>query len=343
MMAFADCLLESVAYLVRGDNRHLWINYASNMVYLGFLGGIGYCTLLYCKRRFAKHLLDTPLKFILASVPFFLEIIALCSAPMTHLIFYIDEAGFYHRTSTFFIQFIPYGYLLFSAVVGFRRYFKATSLLEKNRCLSIVYLAVSPIIIGGLQILFPYVLLSTTMFSITFSLFLNFVFSQNNRITRDALTKLPNRAFFDSYVHEEISRKANRDSLYLLICDIDNFKQINDTHGHSYGDRALVLFSNVVSKICTRYKAVPSRIGGDEFAILIKADNKETVKLLIGEINEALEKASRNERFDLHTSIGYAHQSDDSFSDLFQEADRQLYRIKNQNRQSELTDAVAEN
>ena len=85
----------------------------------------------------------------------------------------------------------------------------------------------------------------------------------------DALTGLPNRAFFDSRLDQELAaaRRYSR-SVSLLLLDLDHFKQVNDTCGHPYGDRVLQSVGELIQQLA-RETDSPSRYGGEEFAIIL--------------------------------------------------------------------------
>ena len=86
----------------------------------------------------------------------------------------------------------------------------------------------------------------------------------------DALTKLPNRAYFEHQLNHEIKRlKRSRESSALLYLDLDRFKYLNDTAGHATGDRLLV---EVGKKLSSRLRSADflARLGGDEFAIILR-------------------------------------------------------------------------
>ncbi|WP_050607831.1 bifunctional diguanylate cyclase/phosphodiesterase [Clostridium niameyense] len=97
----------------------------------------------------------------------------------------------------------------------------------------------------------------------------------------DPLTKLPNKHFFINKLKKEIknSIKNNTQGAVLFI-DLDNFKTINDTLGHYYGDELLKNFSFKINKLLD-HKSIAARFGGDEFLILIpEIKNLKEVKLL---------------------------------------------------------------
>ena len=96
---------------------------------------------------------------------------------------------------------------------------------------------------------------------------------QQNILTRmayhDSLTDLPNRRFLDELVGEEVERVKNRQrESCLIMCDVDNFKAVNDTYGHLCGDDLLRQFSQLVREsVGSRNTLV--RLGGEEFVILV--------------------------------------------------------------------------
>ena len=83
----------------------------------------------------------------------------------------------------------------------------------------------------------------------------------------DALTGLPNRRSFDARWEEELVRSARHDHpIALLLVDVDEFKCVNDVHGHGRGDDVLRTLADVLRTI-SRIEDVVARIGGDEFAV----------------------------------------------------------------------------
>ncbi len=97
----------------------------------------------------------------------------------------------------------------------------------------------------------------------------------------DSLTNLPNRRYFDETLHKEIQRASrHRHPITLLMCDIDYFKQYNDTYGHVTGDECLI---NVAECLCDSFKRAadfPSRYGGEEFAVILPhTDDEDAMRL----------------------------------------------------------------
>jgi diguanylate cyclase (GGDEF)-like protein len=87
---------------------------------------------------------------------------------------------------------------------------------------------------------------------------------------RDPLTGIYNRAFFGEVLQQELAR-AHREGrgFGLLFLDLDDFKRVNDTHGHPVGD-ALLVAASAQLRVATRASDVVARVGGDEFIVLIR-------------------------------------------------------------------------
>lgn len=149
----------------------------------------------------------------------------------------------------------------------------------------------------------------------------------------DTLTELKNRNFFNvsiSNVMENLEKKQSYVS--LLIIDLDNFKNINDTYGHIVGDKILKQLSNIL-KHNIRSTDIATRWGGDEFVITLPgASGKEAFN--IGErIRRSIDSHDffyKDTIFKVTVSIGVASVGNkmdiDAFVDL---ADKALYKAKN--------------
>jgi diguanylate cyclase (GGDEF)-like protein/PAS domain S-box-containing protein len=126
--------------------------------------------------------------------------------------------------------------------------------------------------------------------------------------THDALTNLPNRTLFQHKLNDAVAeaRRGSR-QVGLLLLDLDNFKQVNDSLGHDAGDVLLKTFAERLKAVCA--DATPARLGGDEFAIVF-ADVASSAELLAGaaellrHLREPFVHAGRI--LDCHATIGAA-------------------------------------
>ena len=149
----------------------------------------------------------------------------------------------------------------------------------------------------------------------------------------DTLTGLPNRSqFYDSLTHALAQAQEHQWSVAVLFLDVDRFKNVNDTLGHTIGDELLRQFSSRLVD-CLRVRDTIGRFGGDEFAaILILPDGAQHSVAVVDKIREAMRKP-----FDLQghevtvtASIGIAVCPDDApdADTLIQYADTAMYRAK---------------
>lgn len=140
----------------------------------------------------------------------------------------------------------------------------------------------------------------------------------------DSLTGLYNRTFFE----REIKKQKSAGS--VIVCDLDGLKLINDTLGHDVGDQVLIKASEIL-KSSLHNDEILSRIGGDEFSVLIPHNNKKLVDKIVGSIHDAVNKYNReNSNLMLSLSLGSAVNENltRNATELFKEADDNMYREK---------------
>ena len=146
----------------------------------------------------------------------------------------------------------------------------------------------------------------------------------------DPLTNLPNRRLF----HEKLSLALlDKKRGAVLMLDMDNFKSINDTLGHIFGDKVLQITADLLSKFSSPTTFI-SRFGGDEFLLLIEfGDDKSHLDVLIDRIKTAFEQIFVIDDNDIKVdfSMGLSVFPDDSnnMEQIIMNADLALYEIKN--------------
>jgi len=157
----------------------------------------------------------------------------------------------------------------------------------------------------------------------------------------DTLTNLANRRHFDETLAKEISRHSRQSiPLALIICDIDYFKQYNDTYGHQQGDKCLRQVANSIKKTSARGEDLVARYGGEEFAVILPNTNEEQASKIAEKIRARvhdLDLSHKTSEVSDHVSVslGFACVIPDSgtiMSDLIEDADRALYRAKREGR-----------
>jgi diguanylate cyclase (GGDEF)-like protein len=159
--------------------------------------------------------------------------------------------------------------------------------------------------------------------------------------SRDTLTGLYNRWFVMEKIDSELNRALRHGSpMSLLMLDIDHFKRINDTWGHSAGDQVLQGIGKLLRECCRVYD-VPGRYGGEEFCIVLpetKMGNTTVVAERIRHRLEATELPCGETSIAVTASIGIAGMDAPDAGDalspagLIERADRALYTAKNRGR-----------
>jgi diguanylate cyclase (GGDEF)-like protein/PAS domain S-box-containing protein len=151
---------------------------------------------------------------------------------------------------------------------------------------------------------------------------------------QDPLTGLPNRIVFMDRLDRLLRHSKRRagDRFAVLFLDLDNFKQVNDRHGHIVGDQLLVAVARRL-EACVREEDTVARIGGDEFGILLETiPDGLTVTVVVDRIRDALAQPVAAEGLDMGTtaSIGIALSASgyDLAEDLLRDADAAMYRAK---------------
>jgi diguanylate cyclase (GGDEF)-like protein/PAS domain S-box-containing protein len=153
----------------------------------------------------------------------------------------------------------------------------------------------------------------------------------------DSLTGLPNRALLEDRLGQAIALAQRvHKHLAVLLLDLDRFKNVNDSFGHSVGDRLLVLVSERL-KTCIRKCDTVARLGGDEFAIAVQiADRLEGIELVARKVLDTLSEPFQVEDRELQisASIGICQFPEDgkNAEDLLQFADVAMYEAKERGR-----------
>ncbi len=159
---------------------------------------------------------------------------------------------------------------------------------------------------------------------------------ERHRATHDPLTQLPNREAYNERAFHELQRfKRYCRPLTLAVCDIDHFKNINDTYGHQAGDKVLKLIAKLIS---TRLRKVDfvARYGGEEFVILMPETTTGQAVIVLDKIRAVVGKTAfkfKGSPVTITMSFGVAgFSAEDSVEAVFERADKALYQAKDQGR-----------
>ena len=307
------------------------INYADNIIFYYFVSYVTFTWLQYAWYRVYKAQLPKIAWIFSCAIPFVILNVITITSPWLKLVFYLDENNFYHRgilNIVFAVLFLCY--LVFTSLIAFVQYCKTELLSDKKECLSICSFIVAPLI-GGIVQSFTYGC-SLAWPCTAFSMLLIYLNQQNREVSQDALTSLNNRATLDNYLQYRFNSEK-KETLALIMFDINSFKCINDTYGHLYGDQALINFSSILKCFFGNTNAFLARYGGDEFVAIMRNCDEEKVKGIISKMNDSIFTFNENHKlpFPLSVSAGYSlfpSKEVNSAKGLIQVADHNMYENK---------------
>lgn len=162
----------------------------------------------------------------------------------------------------------------------------------------------------------------------------------------DHLTGLPNRVLFNDRLEQTVSNAQRTQKIVgLFFVDIDHFKHINDTLGHAFGDRLLVMVAERLFQSVRRSDTV-ARLGGDEFVIILNnlnndADAERIAATIITKLREPMLVFERSLQITVSMGGVFYPQHDETIKGLLLKADMAMYEVKQQGRNAHLIYSAA--
>jgi diguanylate cyclase (GGDEF)-like protein len=157
----------------------------------------------------------------------------------------------------------------------------------------------------------------------------------------DMLSQLLNRRSWYKQSEEQFQKAEDSGKMIaLIILDLDHFKKINDTYGHSCGDIVIQEVSRVLLEN-TRETDIIGRLGGEEFGILLKAKTISEAETIAERIRNSIETRCipwENKTLKITASMGLAFSTKENLEDLVRKSDASLYEAKNNGRNKVVTD-----
>ena len=146
----------------------------------------------------------------------------------------------------------------------------------------------------------------------------------------DSLTGIYNHGGIETELYNAINIRSKTDEpISLMMLDLDYFKKVNDTYGHSAGDSVLKQFTSIIKKFMIEEKATVGRWGGEEFVIVCYGKNGDTFFGMAEQIRKNVEEYEFPEIGHITCSIGVTElKADDTFSDAFNRLDKAMYASK---------------
>ena len=261
-------------------------------------------------------------------IPIILQAIVLlvsfCRSPDFWLDERLEPIDFYY----FILSFTPMCYWVAATVRGLLRARNIQNRPNFRTYLIVASYTPGVLIAGGAQVIFS---LTTPIFCFwcTFIILFVYLHLQNHLISTDSLTMLNNRNRLHHFLHQQRDEKDS----FVIMVDVDHFKQINDTYGHAEGDKALVLVSQALKKACESlsYSMFLCRYGGDEFLMIAQTDVPDDV---VNKIKECLQEEIANQKrslsYTIEASVGFARWDGhpESFKESMINADKKMYEDK---------------
>lgn len=239
----------------------------------------------------------------------------------TGFIFNVDDTSYYSHGSFYFLYLLTYGISMLYFIYSCVRIFK-------NR--NIKYLI--PMFATAIFILFSIIIQAITNLKIdwlTISIGLVFMLKFYGDIlsNTDGLTDLLNRTDFDNTIKNLYKQSV------IVYFDVNDFKNINDTYGHLYGDKILIKIAKILKKVYAPYGKI-YRYGGDEFCVLLTKNINKYEELNKQFFDEVLKEHELNPNFPI-VSLGSAsyEPNNDQIIDVLDKADQEMYKNKIETKQ----------
>lgn len=146
----------------------------------------------------------------------------------------------------------------------------------------------------------------------------------------DPLTKLYNRHRGMAHIME---LRQNGTPYFVIMMDLNNLKTVNDTRGHSRGDKLLTDFSDCINKAFSGKDCMNIRQGGDEFVVIVKTSKQEVIERYLERLNECIAEKNSEIQDDCYISVAFGmadsrEVKDADYESIFKIADQRMYEDK---------------
>lgn len=278
---------------------------------------------------------ENKLHVVLSLFPYVVLMLFVLMTGVTDWVFSIDRNNVYHRGPLFLVcPVVCMVCMIVPSVLALMKIRLREYYIHRSKLVTIAIFSVVVLPFVVLQVVFgpdfPLFCMGYTL-----ALLLLHMNRQNMRITIDELTGVSNRSQAMRYLNFKMNAPAEVGkqikSLYVMMVDIDKFKQINDNYGHVEGDEALRRTSSVLKRSVPRSFFI-GRYGGDEFIIIGDAFRESEIQEVCQKIYDNLELANleAGSPYNVSVSIGYKVRNGQitSIPEFIRQADMNLYRQK---------------
>lgn len=325
LITLLGAVIDTLTFLVDGQSfvGARFLNYLTNsLVYMGTVV-IGFLWCLYVDLHIYKNHARYRRNLCYVALPLLFEFgCLLYNLRGNGFMFTISADNMYSRGFYSIIGYISvYLYLLYSIYLVYHSREEGV-----NLDFFPIFYFMGPCVLG---IVIQFLRYGITSSWISVAISLTFVQMQvySENISTDSLSGLYNRRYLDRVLANK--ERLSRFSVFGIMMDVNDFKQINDRYGHSMGDQAIRVMGNILSKALPN-GGIPIRYAGDEFVALLICEDPNEVFATMTEINRRLDVFNRSgaEPFKISVSMGYAKLDPSDTETFLREMDERMYEEK---------------
>lgn len=322
------CLLETLTFVIDGrafpGARGLIL--VSNAALFATNSLFSFSWVLYADYKLFGRLDRLRRIYPLVSLPAAAVVLLSVANLFTDVFFTVSADNVYSRTGLVYLTYlVTYGYLICGAVLVFRYRKKVGKYLFMP---VVVFLA--PVFLGSLLQMCFYGI-SLIWVSVAFGLTSLYINLQNELSLVDSLTKLYNRDYLTRYLNYTVQRIPPEQWLAGIMMDINSFKSINDTYGHSEGDAVLREVGRMLLSAVPR-EDLAARYGGDEFIVLSSVRGEKDLHTLMDAIHRRADQinAAGRHPYPISLSMGATLYlpGEDTMDSFLRRMDQRMYEAK---------------
>lgn len=300
-----------------------FLNYLSSSISYLATGVIGFLWCLYVDLHIYKNHARYRRNVRFVAIPLLIELVCVLYNLLGNgFVFSVSADNVYSRGRFTVIGYLTvYLYFLYSIYLVYH---------SKEEGLNLdffpIFYFMGPCVIGAV-VQFLYFGITSSWISVAVSLTFVQMQAYSENISTDSLSGLYNRRYLDRIL--ALKDHLMQKSVYGIMMDVNDFKQINDLYGHSMGDQAIRVMGNILLKSVPD-GGIPIRFAGDEFVVLLVQDDPNAVFEAMTEINRHLDVLNHSgaEPFKLSVSMGQAKLDPSDPETFLREMDERMYEEK---------------
>ncbi len=317
---------ETVSYLVDGQAVAFGsqINYLSNGLCFFGTVTIGMMWCLYVDLRIYRNYKRTMRSVKFVVIPWLVEVVAIaCTLAGTGFMFWVSSDNVYHRGVG-----APLGY---ATLMLYFAYSIFLVLRSRKRGVNLQFFPVQYFIapcVAGVVVQFCFYGITLSWLSVGIALIFVQMQAYARSVYTDELSGLFNRRYLMGVLAKHDA--ASDEPMYGIMLDVNDFKYINDTFGHSVGDQAICTIGDVLFRVLPE-DGIAIRYAGDEFIALLPGADEQLVRATIRDIEAMLEQqnGSGEQVFTLNMAMGYAKfEKSDTSETFLHRMDEEMYAEK---------------